>query len=726
MLLPYLFPLTSGLKRVGPFRWRGFDDDPQFTIRLGASRPNYIVLAADALDRPLDPCLYLDTGEGFGEDLSVAFGRSGRFLCCVDLDAMPELRGLRFDPSATASDIRFLALRTNSRSRATWLLKQLGRNRNRFGVTRVQTLTSSDLGKIDVGSGLEQRRYRSAAEHYRDVLALARDEAGSSAAPAAAPLVSFLVPTFNTKTRFLDDLLASFRLQRPGSCELVLSDDGSASAETLAWLEAHAGDPGVRVVLGRPTGGIASATNRALAEATAAWVGLVDHDDGLSPGTMDQVAAALKRRPDALFVYTDEVVADADLKPVDCFLKPAYDPVLLSGMNYVNHLSLYRTDRIRAIGGLRDGFQGSQDYDLLLRYLRDIDPGRVLHLPYPAYIWRRHATSFSIGSETVAVENARRALAVRYGNRGADAAVEPALAPALHRVRFDLARTSWPKVSVILPNKNAYDLLAQCLQGLLQGTDYPDLEIVVVDNGSTDQRVTDLYRRCGGSGRNFVADVTPEPFNFSRSINRGVRLATGDLLLLLNNDVEVIEPGWLKEMVSCFAYEAVGAVGARLLYPDRTIQHAGVIVGLGGLAGHWYGGQAEDFPGPMARLRVRQSMAAVTGAAMLVSRSCLDAVGLFDERRFAIAYNDIDFCLRAGERGYRVVWTPFATLIHHESASRGSDEVPDNIERFRREQGNLREAHGTESFADRAFNPWYTLDDSAPRLRALDRLPEAR
>jgi GT2 family glycosyltransferase len=179
-------------------------------------------------------------------------------------------------------------------------------------------------------------------------------------------------------------------------------------------------------------------------------------------------------------------------------------------------------------------------------------------------------------------------------------------------------------------------------------------------------------------------------------------------------------------MVACFSYESTGIVGARLLYPDRTIQHAGVIVGLGGLAGHWFSGKSDTYWGPMGRLAVRQSFSAVTGAAMLVSRSCFEKVGPFDEENFAIAYNDIDFCLRAREQGFRTVWTPFATLIHHESASRGSDEAPEKIERFRREQKNLRERHATHRFSDPAYNPWHDTRGSVPGLRALDELPDPR
>jgi GT2 family glycosyltransferase len=261
---------------------------------------------------------------------------------------------------------------------------------------------------------------------------------------------------------------------------------------------------------------------------------------------------------------------------------------------------------------------------------------------------------------------------------------------------------------------------------LAKSTDYPAIEIVIVDNGSRDPRVLSLYETYRQSGLSFTTSIKEEAFNFSRAVNRGISMARGELVLLLNNDVEILEPNWLKEMVSCFDFPETGIVGAKLLYPDRSIQHAGVIAGLGGLAGHWFVGREENFPGPMGRLWVRLSLSAVTGACMLISRACSERTGLFDEDVFGIAYNDVDYSLRAIRQGFRVIWTPFATLIHHESASRGSDVVPERIDRFLRDQRNLRERHGTDKFEDRAFNPWYSKDRSDPIPILLEQLPPAR
>jgi O-antigen biosynthesis protein len=567
--------------------------------------------------------------------------------------------------------------------------------------------------------------------HFRQIVALAAadeklTEARLPASRAAGPLISFIVPVFNAKPAHLDDLLASFRRQSPGLCELILSDDGSSLASAREWLSKHEGARGVAVIWSRKNRGIAAATNHGIALATAPWIGLLDHDDALSPFAVERIARALEQAPECQFLYTDEAIADEKLRIVDYFLKPAWDPVLLSGVNYINHLSLYRRERLLQIGGLRDSFQGSQDYELVLRYTKDLKANEIRHLPYPAYIWRRHPSSHSAKFIETATANARRALTEYFHSPDSERVVGEALTLDLHRVLFDMDRPHWPLVSIIIPNRDAFVLITEVLEGLTKRTDYPAIEIVVIDNGSKDPEVLSLYGAYGEGPTPFRVRIEEEAFNFSRSINRGVEMANGALVLLLNNDIEIVDRGWLKEMVSCFDYDDVGIVGAKLLYPDQTIQHVGVIAGLGGLAGHWFIGRDKNFPGPMGRLRVRQSLSVVTGACMLVSKDCYEAVGGLDEEIFPIAYNDVDFCLRAIKKGFRVVWTPFASLIHHESAMRGSDETAENIDRFNRDKDSLRTRHRTDLFEDRAFNPWYSKHHSDPFPLPLDRLPPPR
>ena len=267
-------------------------------------------------------------------------------------------------------------------------------------------------------------------------------------------------------------------------------------------------------------------------------------------------------------------------------------------------------------------------------------------------------------------------------------------------------------------------MIKRIVDDLFSRTDYPSFEIVISDNGSTDSAVLAFYE--AKQSERFRVDRVVEPFNFSRMCNRGARMARGELLLFLNNDIEVIEPGWLDEMVECLSFAQTGIVGARLLYPDGSLQHAGVIVGLGEAAGHWYVAEKADEPGPMGRLAVRQTIGAVTGACMLVTRTCFDALDGFDEVAFPIAYNDVDLCMRARQAGFRTVWTPFATLTHHESLSRGSDAQGENEMRFRVEFARLQDRHATKTIIDEAYSPFYDRRYSRPHLIVPASPPQAR
>jgi GT2 family glycosyltransferase len=730
-LVVFPFMPHSGVKWRGPSSWDAIDDDPSFILSFRLMRPRFLVIRLESAGGLVDPVLYLDTGKGFSEAETLALDCGRRVVCVIALHSLKEVRRIRLDPASRplrfALDIKASGKPADVRRHLAQATKW--RDRDLAVATKFCHLGEDPLWADLPGPPLTTRRFTNIADHYEKVLGLAALQSRPDTAdvsPDASPLFSFVVPVYNTPPAYLDDLLLSFRIQHRSCAELILSDDGSKAKETTAYLDALSAESGVKIVRNRENRGIAAATNAGLAVARGTWVGLVDHDDALAPHSINVLAEAVAAHPGAQFFYTDEVVTDKSLRPVDYFFKPAYDPVLLSGINYINHLALYRRQRLLERGGLREGYDGSQDYDLLLRYLAGLGRHEIVHVPFPAYLWRRDGRSFTTSNLDIATQNARKALASHYAQDGVAVPVDPALSSDLHRVRFDATARPRPKVSVVIPNRDAYPLISRILDDLHRKTEYPDLEIIVIDNGSLDPRVLALYDDTRAKRPSTVVAIEPEPYNFARSINKGVRRASGDLVLLLNNDIEVIEPSWLDEMVSCFAYPDTGIVGARLLYPDRTLQHAGVIVGVEGLAGHWFNAKASDTPGPMGRLRVRQSFSAVTAACMLVSRPCLEATGRFDEDVFPIAYNDTDFCLRANAKGFRVVWTPFATLIHHESATRGSDESEENIARFRRDKLNLDKRHKTSEFEDRAYNPWYARTGPFPRPVLLDRLPKPR
>jgi GT2 family glycosyltransferase len=714
---------TSGVKKTGPSDYQAITDDPHFVYRFWLRRPRHIVVYLQSVnEEPLDPKIYADRGNGFDEGDAVSVHHAGACIYSIAISPPRKVARIRIDPCSFQARFRYWIKFAWTEAELAGLLADAKRYDD--GTAAIQDVVIDGAAEKRIRGGRTKR----IADHFAAVARLAERTAPpvDPSLTQNAPLFSFVVPVYNTSQDYLNDLLKSFKAQAPGAAELILCDDGSTSPQTLAWLSKRDHAPDVRIVRNRQNGGIAAATNSGIAVARGEWIGFVDHDDALTPGVVQLLAQTARDHPGCKFIYTDELITDKKLKPVGYFFKPAFDEVLLSGVNYINHLSCYRRDRLVALGGLRQGYDGSQDYDLLLRYVRGLTADEIKHLPFPGYRWRRTGRTFSAQYRDRAIANARKALAERYGRGAVEPVVEQAIAKELHRVRFDKLERKWPRVSVVIPNRDSLPLISRVLADLTSRTDYPDFEIIVIDNGTTDPRVLKLYAKSTEGAVPFRCDIEAAPFNFSRQVNRGIAMATGELVLLLNNDIEIIDGAWLREMVSCFDYPDTGIVGARLLYPNGRLQHAGVIVGLGGLAGHWFGGQRESYPGPMARLHVRQSLTAVTGACMLISRACVAKVGLFDEQEFAVAYNDIDFCLRAVAAGFRVVFTPFATLIHHESASRGSDETPANRERFERDKANLRRRHHTGSFEDRAFSPWYTRDRAEPLPVLLDRLPKAR
>jgi O-antigen biosynthesis protein len=714
-------------------RWEAVGRDPQLIFRAPPSGASVFSFVLDARPQFIQPELFFDWGDGFHSLDKISVGSAQLVIVRVRLGDASGLRKIRLDPAdgICAFDFRCaICLGAKEPEEEEASLLEEAREQGSLAILKEIDLMDFAPAKPGRPAGLKTSP-RDANQHFLRIVEMARREfSAESHAPAdetsAAPLISFVVPVYNTSASYLDDLVKSFRQQKPGIAELVLSDDGSTSEVTRSWLEARAEEPGVVVRRCAKNGGIAAALNAGIQVSRGEWVGFVDHDDALAPYAVLALARAIRENPEAKFIYTDELIADKDLRGVDYFLKPAFDDVLLSGVNYINHLSLYKRQRVIEIGCFRSEFDGSQDYDLLLRYLSKIEPSEIRHLPYPSYIWRRDGASYSVKHLQRSTANARRSLSEAYSDTRKVVPAEAAIAPDLHRLRFDAVMETFPALSIVIPNRNSFPLIRRVLDGLVDKTDYPLFEIIVIDNGTTDPDVLRLYDRMRNRFQNFKAVIQDATYSFSWHVNRGIELSAGELILLLNNDVEIIDADWLREMVACFKYPRTGIVGARLLYPDRTLQHAGVIVGLGDFAGHWFVNQPADSPGPMGRLLVRSSMTAVTAACMMISRECVDRTGLFDEQNFAVAYNDVDFCLRAREAGFRTIYTPFAKLLHHESATRGRDDRGSNRPRFLREQAELLERHGTELFEDPAYSPWYARDHSVPHMIALDALPKAR
>lgn len=537
-----------------------------------------------------------------------------------------------------------------------------------------------------------------------------------SATFAARPKISIAVPTYNTPAPFLVAMVESVIAQTYPDWELCVADGGSTGPDVARIMEDYARrDPRVRFRRLPTNLGIAGNSNEAAALATGDFVALLDHDDTLAPFALYELVEAINRHPDADFLYSDEDKIDAaGACRSQPHFKPDWSPDTLRSHNYICHLSCFRRDLWGRLGGFGSGFDGSQDYDLILRATEL--SRRVVHIPKVLYHWRMHEASCASAPEAklYAYDSARKALRAHLERVGLAGEVRNGRTLGVYEVRYQLPRR--PLVSVIIPNRDNSELLERCLASLAAST-YDCYEVVIVENGSRDPRTFACYERAEATGKVRVVRWEGE-FNYSGVNNLGASQAQGEVLLFLNNDVEAINADWLERMLEYALRPDVGAVGAKLYYPDDTVQHGGVIVGLGGIAGHPHVHWPRGDYGYFGRLIITQNLSAVTAACLMMRREVFDQIGGLDER-YAVAFNDVELCVRIRKAGYLVVWTPFAELYHRESVTRGADDTPEKLARFVREvQMFATEWADVLTAGDPYYNPNLTLQrpDFSPRL----------
>ena len=521
------------------------------------------------------------------------------------------------------------------------------------------------------------------------------------------PRISIIMPVFNSTPQHLRAAIRSVQDQFYPNWELCIADDASTNPVIAPLLRNFAkSDPRIHVIRREQNGHISAASNSALDLATGTFVALMDHDDLLAPNALYEVAVRIIDCPTVDIIYSDEDHVDENGRRAHPYFKPDWNPDLMLGQNLINHLGVYRRSLIERLGGFRIGMEGSQDYDLALRTIGETTPDRIVHIPHVLYHWRQHskARSFSnVAGETCAL-NGRRAVQEFLTPKIPGATVQPAPAvPSWNRVVYPVPQPE-PLVSVIIPTRNRADLLARTVEGLLSRTNYSALNVLIVDNGSDEPATLALLTHLSHDSRIRVIQC-PGPFNYSALNNRAVQESTGELVLLLNNDIDVINPDWLREMVSHAVRPGIGAVGAKLIYPNDTIQHGGVTVGVGGVAGHQYLHKPREDVGYFGQLALVRNVTAVTGACLLLRRQAYLEVGGLDEVSLSVAFNDVDLCLKLVKHGYRNLWTPFAELYHFESASRGSDLVGEKAARFKREVTVMRQRWSDVLDQDPYWNP---------------------
>ncbi len=527
-----------------------------------------------------------------------------------------------------------------------------------------------------------------------------------------APKIAILMPVYNPEKACLENAIESVLNQYFTNFELCIADDASTEPYVREILQAASQkDSRIKIVFREQNGHISEASNSALALVDAEFVALMDHDDLLTPDALYWVAKTIMQQPDVQLIYSDEDKMDLQGQRYAPYFKPDWNPELFLSHNFICHLGVYKTKKVRSIGGFDSSFDGAQDYDLALRYVDQLSAKQIVHIPRILYHWRavEGSTAHGVHEKPYAEEKIAKAVlsALEHKQRPAEVINHEKL-PGTLRVRY-LLPDKLPLVSIVIPTRNGFNLLHRCIESIFSKTNYANYELIIIDNGSDDFITLRYLQRLQHDNR--VTVIRDEsPFNYSALNNKAVLQAKGEIIALLNNDLEVINDDWLDEMVGFAQHSEIGAVGAKLYYPNDTIQHAGVIVGLGGVAGHSHKHFPRDNPGYCGRLLLTQNLTAVTAACLVLRKEVYNAVGGLDEKNLSVAFNDVDFCLRIREQGFLNVWTPYAEMYHYESATRGYEDTPEKQARFTQEVGYMQQRWGESLLIDPAYNPNLTVE----------------
>lgn len=653
--------------------------------------------------------LHIDQGDGLdgsgGHILGTSAGRRKTYRSLVVLP--PDCRGLHLCISGSPGDSalhRAFATRSTVFDRVAMSLRRLGS----------RELTRSDLGmilnrarllvQISGFAGLRQilkserfmnhdpRVYSNWRFRHRVTREALAAQARVAEGFALRPLISVIMPVYNSKERRLRAAIESVLKQSYPHWELCIAADRSAQQHVRTVLEEYlARDPRVRVEWRAVSGRIAEAANSALRLAAGDYVASLDHEDTLEPNALFEVVTMINAHPEADFLYSDEDRLAGDDVYFSPYFKPDWSPDLLLSQMYTANLAVYRRSLVEAVGGFRKGFEGAQDYDLVLRLTEKTR--NILHIPQILY-HRRAEEGFAPSASSKSDANAasRRALQEAIARRGARGRVEEVKPfPGHYYLQWEMRRQD--RVSIIIPTRDRADLLDGCLRSIVGQSSYQEFEIVVVNNRSGEAATFAIFEKWRQrEPERFRVEDCDVDFNYSELNNFGVRKARGELLLFLNNDTEVQTKAWLEEMAGQAQRDEIAAVGALLLYPNGTIQHAGVTLGIGNWAAHAFNGLVGKSSAYAGRLLGPSNFMAVTGACMMMRREVFERLGGFDEH-LAVACNDIELCLRVYRAGFFNILLPGVVLVHHESESRGYETSPQQQERFFRETAYVRQKY---------------------------------
>ncbi len=704
--------------------WNAIMDDPHFQvcsathplIRAGFYRLK-IKLAFD--DRATTSAIYIDYGEGLDEGnsfrLALKTGVEASRIVYLSKSAV----GLRFDPierqgQFIIEDFQFKRLKN---SEAISEIKS-------HMQSRCAHFSASSDNHSYLFSLYEQYHdpLKKIKVHYQDWIELVEvpgyptnEEIMNIKKMHIQPLFSVILPVYNTDEQYLRECLESVLSQSYSRLELCIADDNSSKPYVIRILEEYMErDARVKVVKRKENGHISKASNSALEVATGDFIVLLDHDDTISKHALLFIAKAINLNPSAKILYSDEDKIDGSNNRTSPHFKSSWNPDLFYSQNYVSHLGVYKADIVKKIGGFRVGVEGSQDQDLLLRCLPLVKHHEIIHIPRVLYHWRMIEGSTALASieKCYTTDAGVKALSdyfIANGPKGVS--VEKGFLANTYKINWPIPKPE-PLVSLLIPTRDRMKITRLAVNSILEKTTYKAYEIIILDNGSVEQETLSWFSYIQKHDKRVKILRYDHRFNYSAINNFGVRNANGSLVGLINNDIEVISPNWLTEMVSHAVRPGIGCVGAKLYYGNDTIQHGGVILGIGGVASHSHKMFPRSHPGYFGRLVCVQNLSAVTAAVLLVRKEVYNQVDGLNEDSLSVAFNDVDFCLKVRDAGYRNLWSPYAELYHHESVSRGVDDTPEKYNRFAGEVNYMMEAWGEALQNDQYYNPNLTKTDS--------------
>ena len=528
------------------------------------------------------------------------------------------------------------------------------------------------------------------------------------------PKISVIVPMYNTKKKYLKELIESLLNQTYSNWELCLADGSSKELEYVNSLVTQ--DERIKYKFLKENKGISENSNHALKMATGNYIALLDHDDILPPFSLYEIVKVINENKDVEFIYTDEdkLLEDKD-KRIGPHFKPDYAPDTLMSYNYICHFSILKKSLMDRIGGFRKEFDGSQDYDLIFRATENTD--KIIHIPQILYHWRMNEDSVALTAKAkpYAYEAAKRAIQAHLERIGVNAKVEDAQVLGTYKIQYEVIGN--PKVSIIIPNKDHKSDLEKCIESIVNKSTYKNYEIIIIENNSQTNEIFEYYEKIKKIENIKVIEYEDKGFNYSKINNLGVEQATGEYIVLLNNDIEIITENWMETMLGNCQRKDVGIVGAKLLYHNGKVQHAGVVLGLMGVAGHINAGLDADEPGYMSRNVISQNYNAVTGAMMMISKGDYENVNGLDEK-FPVAYNDVDLCLKIREKNKVVVMNPFVQAYHFESRTRGYETTKEKRKRLEKDSERLKNKwKSIFEKEDCYFNPNFRKDVCTMRIK---------